>query len=109
MRYPNAGASEPSMLSAPGAHGAPGGLRQDSQIVCNDDATLKALARCGVVTLLANQHVVQSELDRGELVRLSLDWRMTVLVVAVMTRTTSHSPVFREIVQIATAAARGSL
>jgi DNA-binding transcriptional LysR family regulator len=104
--YPNAGASEPSMLTAPGAHGAPEGLIQDSLIVCNDDATLRRLAKRGLVTLLANQHLVQAELDAGELVALPLDWRMTIRMMAVMTRATSHSPIFQEIVDLARAAAK---
>lgn len=105
VSYPNAGASEPSMLTAPGAHGAPEALVQDSLIVCNDDATLRRLAKRGLVTLLANQHLVQAELDAGELVALPLNWRMTIRMAAVMTRATSHSPIFREIVELAREAA----
>ncbi len=105
VAYPNAGAAEPSMLTAPGARGAPEGLVQDSLIVCNDDATLRQLAKRGLVTLLANQHLVQAELDAGELVVLPLDWRMTIRMAAVMTRATSHSPIFREIVDLAREAA----
>lgn len=101
LSYPNAGAAEPSMLTAEGAHGAASGLRQESLILCNDDATLKLLAARGLATLFINQHPVQRELDSGELVRLPLEWRMTIVFVAVMTRATSHSPVFREIVQLA--------
>jgi len=100
LRYPNAGAAEPSMLSAAGAQGGEG-FRQDSVVVCNDDTTLKLLASRGLVTLFANQHMVQPELDSGELVRLPLEWRMTISFVAVMTRATSLSPIFREIVELA--------
>jgi len=106
-RYPNAGATGPSMLTAPGSHGAEDGLRQDPIVLCNDDTTLKRLASRGLVTLLANQHMVQRELDTGELVRLPLEWRMTISFVAVMTRATSHSPIFREIVEIAQEVGRG--
>lgn len=108
VRYPNAGASEPSMLSAPGAQGAPVGLRQDSLIVCNDEATLRRLARRGLATLLVNESLVAADLAAGALVRLPLDWRMTISIVAVMTRATSHSPVLRDIVELARVAAQGS-
>ena len=101
VQYPNAGASEPSMLTAPGAHGAPEGLRQDSFIVCNDEATLRQLARRGLATVLATQHLVEGELASGALVRLPLEWRMTIVMVAVMTRATSHSPLFGELVELA--------
>jgi len=100
LRYPNAGAMEPSMLTAPGAQGGEG-FRQDSLVVCNDDTTLKLLASRGLVTLFANQSLVQSELASGELVRLPLEWQMTISFVAVMTRATSLSPIFREIVELA--------
>ena len=101
LRYPNAGAAEPSILTAPGSQGADPGVQQESLVVCNDDTTLKLLASRGLVTLLCNQHLVQAELDSGELVRLPLAWQMTLSFVAVMTRATSHSPIFREIVELA--------
>lgn len=101
LRYPNAGASEPSMLTAAGAEGAGSGARQDSLVVCNDDTTLKRLASRGLVTLLVNQHLVQDELDSGELLRLPLQWHMTITFVAVMSRATSYSPIFQEIVELA--------
>lgn len=104
LRYPNAGAAEPSMLTAPGAEGSD--FQQDSLIVCNDDVTLKRLASSGLVTLLANQSLVQPELDTGELVLLPLAWRMNISFVAIMTRATSHSPIFREIVDLARDLAR---
>jgi len=107
--WPNAGASEPSMLTAQGAHGAPPGFVQDSLIVCDDDATLRALARRGLVTVLANRSVVQADLAAGALVALPLDWRMTIRIAAVMTRATSHSPIFREIVDLARQAAHAGL
>ena len=100
LRYPNAGAMEPSMLNAAGAQGGEG-FRQESLVVCNDDTTLKRLALRGLVTLFANEHLVQPELDSGELVRLPLEWRMTITFVAAMTRATSLSPIFREIVELA--------
>ncbi|WP_293460587.1 LysR family transcriptional regulator [Phenylobacterium sp.] len=106
LRYPNAGASEPSILTAPGAQGADPGIQQESLVVCNDDTTLKLLASRGLVTLLSNQKLVQAELDSGELVRLPLAWQMTISFVAVMTRATSHSPIFREIVGLAQDMAR---
>jgi DNA-binding transcriptional LysR family regulator len=101
LRYPNAGAAEPSMLTLVGAEGAPRGTRQDSMVVCNDDTTLKLLTKRGLVTLLANQHILQPELDSGELVRLPLDWRANLTFVAAMTRPTSLSPIFRSIVDLA--------
>jgi DNA-binding transcriptional LysR family regulator len=106
-RYPNVGASEPSMLTAPGAQGAPEGLRQDSLVICNDEATLKRLAECGLATLLAHRRLVKAELDAGRLVRLPVDWRMTISMVAVMTRATSHSPLFQHIVALAREVAQG--
>lgn len=106
VRYPNAGASEPSMLTAEGAEGAPEGLRQDSLILCNDEATLRRLAQRGLATLLVTQHLVEADLQSGRLVRLPLDWRMTISFVAVMTRATSHSPLFQDIVELAREAAR---
>jgi DNA-binding transcriptional LysR family regulator len=106
LRYPNAGASEPSILTAPGAHGAAPGVEQESLVVCNDDTTLKHLASRGLVTLLCNQQLVQAELESGELVRLPLAWQLTISFVAVMTRATSHSPIFREIVDLAQGVAK---
>lgn len=107
--WPNAGASEPSMLTAQGAQGAPSGFVQESLIVCDDDATLRALARRGLVTVLANRSVVQADLAAGELVVLPLDWRMTIRIAALMTRATSHSPIFREIVDLARRAVHENL
>ena len=102
LRHPNAGPFTPSMLTSAGAQGAfDDDVRQDSLILCNDDAVLKRLAARGLVTLFANQHLVQSELDSGELVKLPLDWSMTVSTVAVTTRAAGHSPIIREIVGLA--------
>lgn len=102
LRYPTAGSAQLSLLSSPRARGVPGSpVQQETLVQCNDEATLKMLATKGLATLIGNQHVVQPELDSGELVRLPLDWTLPISIVAITTRAASHSPILREVVQLA--------
>ena len=102
LRYPNAGASTPSMLTAQGAVGdVPAGVRQDSMIECTDDATLKRLAKLGLATVFIQRHEAQVELDAGDLVILPIPWRMTLVLTATTTRAASHSPLLQQVVGLA--------
>ena len=99
-RHRNAAASQPFMLASGGIE-TDVSIGQPPGIHCNDDATLRRLAVAGLATAFANRHQVQPELNSGKLVRLRLDWEMSITIVAVTTRAASHSPILREIVALA--------
>lgn len=107
-RYPSVGGTGVTMLTAPGARGVGlTGVRQEALIVCNDDSTLKMLAMHGLATIIIHKHLVQEELDKGLLVELPMNWRLTVSVTAAMSRAASHSPILREVIQLAEAIGTG--
>jgi DNA-binding transcriptional LysR family regulator len=106
-RYPHASGSPSSMLKVRGARGEDtSDLRHESLIMCNDDATLKMLAIRGLATLIIQRHLVREELESGCLVALPMNWRLNLSVTATMTRAASHSPILREIVELAQAVGR---
>ena len=59
-------------------------MRAASFFVCNDYEASKRLAIAGLATSLMPAHTVQRELRSGELVELDLDWRLDIIVVALM-------------------------
>lgn len=106
-RYPHASGSQSSMLKVRGVRGEDtSDLRHDALIMCNDDATLKMLAVRGLATLIVQSHLVRHELETGRLVALPMKWRLNLSITATMTRAASHSPILREIVELAQAVGR---
>lgn len=104
LEYPCAGSAPVSMLTAQGSALAPPvEVRQENRIECNDERTLKALARRGLVTLFASRHMVRDDIAAGSLVPLKLDWRMTLQQLAVCSRAVSHSPIVQESIAVARA------
>lgn len=102
LSYPTGGASPDSMLTAQGSVLTPAvETHQENRIECNDERTLKLLAKQGLITLFTARHTVWRELEEGQLVPVKLGWRMTMQQLAVTRRAVSHSPIVREAVAIA--------
>jgi DNA-binding transcriptional LysR family regulator len=99
LRHPIASASRSSLLTLSAS--ANGDVREDAIVVCNDDTTLRHLAKRGLVTLLANRQGVREDIERGDLVVLPLDWSASIVSVAVTTRAAAHAPILQEIVALA--------
>lgn len=99
--YPTAAGGLPSLLLKRNLEQAKGLAAVAPHVVCNDDFLMKRLTVLGVTTMCANLHLLQAEIESGELVRLPLDLGVTMSIAAVMTRPSAHSPILRDIVQLA--------
>ncbi len=72
-------------------------------IVTNDLETTLDLVRRGIGVYAGAAHAVMPSIQRGELVRLDVDWSYTYRAVAAMTVAASLSPMLRQIVGYAEA------
>ena len=73
------------------------------RVITNDLDTTLEMVREGLAIYAGPQHVVQPSLDRGEVVRLDVDWSFTYRAVAAMTPAASLSPILRQVVSYAQA------
>jgi DNA-binding transcriptional LysR family regulator len=67
----------------------------------NDFGTIRALARAGVATAMGPSHLFKDDFDSGALIRLDLDTRFSVKIVAAMTRAAAYSSILMEVAAIA--------
>ncbi len=73
------------------------------RVVTNDLDTTLEMVRQGLAIYAGPEHVVRPSLDRGEVVRLDVDWSFTYRAVAAMTPAASLSPILRQVVGYAQA------